>query len=193
MAAWPALVGHERWRASQAAALVDSSNARQQQEPSPCVGGIELTCVHLPVTCTPEVSPHPIGNVLAPSTHRPRSLPRVGLHFGASPALRAAQWYGRGPHECYPDRKVRRQWVAMSGCGLGPHNAWRWPQGQAAAAGAATAAVPAWQCRAPDRMHYQMAPPVLTKSVGPAAGRRLAAASLYGQGGGPPRALRLPQ
>ena len=31
-----------------------------------------------------------------------RSLPRVGLCFGAPSSLQHVQWYGRGPHECYP-------------------------------------------------------------------------------------------
>lgn len=33
--------------------------------------------------------------------HR-RSLPRVGVCFGVSSELDEVQWYGRGPHECYP-------------------------------------------------------------------------------------------
>ncbi|PRW56286.1 Beta-galactosidase isoform A [Chlorella sorokiniana] len=35
-----------------------------------------------------------------------KSLPRVGICFGVPSALDAVQWYGRGPHECYPDRKA---------------------------------------------------------------------------------------
>lgn len=34
-----------------------------------------------------------------------RSLPRVGLHLGVPPEYKQAHWYGRGPHECYPDRQ----------------------------------------------------------------------------------------
>jgi beta-galactosidase len=34
------------------------------------------------------------------------SLPRVGLHALVAPHLQHARWYGRGPHECYPDRKT---------------------------------------------------------------------------------------
>jgi len=35
------------------------------------------------------------------------SLPRVGLHVEVDGALGArVQWRGRGPHECYPDRKL---------------------------------------------------------------------------------------
>ena len=33
------------------------------------------------------------------------SLPRVGIEFGVCQAFQRVQWYGRGPHECYPDRK----------------------------------------------------------------------------------------
>ena len=31
-----------------------------------------------------------------------RSLPRVGVCFGVPSGLQRVQWYGRGPHECYP-------------------------------------------------------------------------------------------
>ncbi|KAK9814513.1 hypothetical protein WJX72_007158 [[Myrmecia] bisecta] len=34
-----------------------------------------------------------------------KSLPRVGLHFAVPSDLTQAEWYGRGPLECYPDRK----------------------------------------------------------------------------------------
>jgi beta-galactosidase len=34
-----------------------------------------------------------------------RSLARVGLHFTMQPAPGGLQWQGRGPHECYWDRK----------------------------------------------------------------------------------------
>ena len=36
-----------------------------------------------------------------------RSLARVGVHFTVPPSIGAAgvAWYGRGPHECYPDRQ----------------------------------------------------------------------------------------
>lgn len=34
------------------------------------------------------------------------SLPRVGLEFQIPEALEQTQWYGRGPHETYPDRKT---------------------------------------------------------------------------------------
>eukprot|EP01025_Chloroclados_australasicus_P019168 TRINITY_DN2033_c0_g1_i9.p1 TRINITY_DN2033_c0_g1~~TRINITY_DN2033_c0_g1_i9.p1 ORF type:complete len:1223 (-),score=161.18 TRINITY_DN2033_c0_g1_i9:1369-4983(-) len=34
-----------------------------------------------------------------------KSLPRVGLEFILDKSLTAIQWYGRGPHECYPDRQ----------------------------------------------------------------------------------------
>jgi beta-galactosidase len=32
-------------------------------------------------------------------------LPRVGTLLEVVPGLEAAEWFGRGPHECYPDRK----------------------------------------------------------------------------------------
>ena len=36
-----------------------------------------------------------------------RSLARVGVHFTVPRSVGAAgvAWYGRGPHECYPDRR----------------------------------------------------------------------------------------
>ncbi len=33
-------------------------------------------------------------------------LLKVGLHFGCPQDLKNAEWYGRGPHECYCDRKT---------------------------------------------------------------------------------------
>ncbi len=33
-------------------------------------------------------------------------LPKIGLACSLSPALSAAKWYGRGPQECYSDRKA---------------------------------------------------------------------------------------
>jgi beta-galactosidase len=33
-------------------------------------------------------------------------LPRIGLACALVPALERARWYGRGPHECYSDRKT---------------------------------------------------------------------------------------
>jgi len=33
-------------------------------------------------------------------------LPRVGLGTALAPGFETARWYGRGPHECYPDRKA---------------------------------------------------------------------------------------
>lgn len=32
-------------------------------------------------------------------------LPRIGIRFGVTADLDALRWYGRGPHECYPDRQ----------------------------------------------------------------------------------------
>jgi beta-galactosidase len=32
-------------------------------------------------------------------------LPRVGMAFALAPGFEVLQWYGRGPHESYPDRK----------------------------------------------------------------------------------------
>jgi beta-galactosidase len=31
-------------------------------------------------------------------------LPRVGMRFDLVPGFEVLEWYGRGPHECYPDR-----------------------------------------------------------------------------------------
>lgn len=33
-------------------------------------------------------------------------LPRVGIEFGLEKTLDQVRWYGRGPFECYPDRKA---------------------------------------------------------------------------------------
>lgn len=32
-------------------------------------------------------------------------MARVGVHFAVPGDLQNVQWYGRGPHECYWDRK----------------------------------------------------------------------------------------
>lgn len=50
------------------------------------------------------------GNVLVSydvdaSAARISTLPRVGVQFTVDKGLREVQWYGRGPFECYPDRK----------------------------------------------------------------------------------------
>jgi beta-galactosidase len=34
------------------------------------------------------------------------SLPRVGLRTSVPAGLKSASWWGRGPHECYWDRKA---------------------------------------------------------------------------------------
>ena len=34
-----------------------------------------------------------------------RSLARVGVHLGVPSQFSAVEWYGRGPHENYADRK----------------------------------------------------------------------------------------
>lgn len=34
-----------------------------------------------------------------------RSLPRIGVHLGVPAQYTQVHWYGRGPHECYPDRQ----------------------------------------------------------------------------------------
>ena len=33
------------------------------------------------------------------------NVPRIGLKFSLSPEFKYIEWYGRGPHENYPDRK----------------------------------------------------------------------------------------
>lgn len=38
------------------------------------------------------------------------ALPRVGLRLVLPAEFREATWLGRGPHECYPDRKASAQW-----------------------------------------------------------------------------------
>ncbi|KAK9808191.1 hypothetical protein WJX73_006921 [Symbiochloris irregularis] len=41
---------------------------------------------------------------LAPNLYK--SLPRVGVHWVMPEANTRVDWYGKGPHECYPDRKT---------------------------------------------------------------------------------------
>lgn len=45
---------------------------------------------------------------VVPNSHLP-PLPRVGLEFHIEKALDRVEWYGRGPFECYPDRKSAAQ------------------------------------------------------------------------------------
>lgn len=40
-----------------------------------------------------------------PDSHLP-PLPRVGVQFNVPKEMRNVEWYGRGPFECYPDRKM---------------------------------------------------------------------------------------
>ncbi|XP_027114160.1 uncharacterized protein LOC113760377 [Coffea eugenioides] len=40
-----------------------------------------------------------------PSSHLP-PLPRVGVEFHLDTTMEVIRWYGRGPFECYPDRKI---------------------------------------------------------------------------------------
>jgi len=47
-----------------------------------------------------EALPAPLPPDLLPS------LARVGAHVPLPPATEEVEWYGRGPHECYPDRKL---------------------------------------------------------------------------------------
>ena len=58
------------------------------------------------------------GQVLLDCAVEPKStlppLPRVGLRLRADKSLERAVWYGRGPHECYPDRKLSAH-VAVHG------------------------------------------------------------------------------
>ncbi|KAL8246647.1 hypothetical protein R6Q59_007863 [Mikania micrantha] len=50
------------------------------------------------------------GDVILVSNVKPRSdlppLPRVGIEFHLEKSLNNVKWYGRGPFECYPDRKA---------------------------------------------------------------------------------------
>lgn len=54
--------------------------------------------VHLDFNATNSL-PEPLADGLNPS------LPRVGVVFGVPENFQRVEWYGRGPHECYPDRK----------------------------------------------------------------------------------------
>lgn len=50
------------------------------------------------------------GDVILVSYVKPRSdlppLPRVGVEFHLEKSINNVKWYGRGPFECYPDRKA---------------------------------------------------------------------------------------
>ncbi|KAI7729494.1 hypothetical protein M8C21_024494 [Ambrosia artemisiifolia] len=50
------------------------------------------------------------GDVVLVSHVKPRSdlppLPRVGVEFHLEKSINNVKWYGRGPFECYPDRKA---------------------------------------------------------------------------------------
>lgn len=43
------------------------------------------------------------------------ALPRVGVRFRLAADLTEAAWYGRGPHECLPDR-CRGAWIGAHAC-----------------------------------------------------------------------------
>ncbi len=48
-----------------------------------------------------------ISNQVTPSGFtKITALPRVGLKLALGPAMEKVEWYGRGPHENYPDRKT---------------------------------------------------------------------------------------
>lgn len=53
------------------------------------------------------------GNVITSYDVQPSSvistLPRVGVQFNVEKEFREVEWYGRGPFECYPDRKSAAQ------------------------------------------------------------------------------------
>ncbi|KAL9233819.1 hypothetical protein vseg_008766 [Gypsophila vaccaria] len=53
------------------------------------------------------------GDVIINTRVEPRSdlppLPRVGVEFHVDKALDKVRWYGKGPYECYPDRKSAAQ------------------------------------------------------------------------------------
>lgn len=50
------------------------------------------------------------GDVILKCKMRPRSglppLPRIGIEFHLEKSMDEIKWYGRGPFECYPDRKA---------------------------------------------------------------------------------------
>ena len=50
------------------------------------------------------------GDVIVDLNVEPNSdlppLPRVGIEFNLEKTLDQVRWYGRGPFECYPDRKA---------------------------------------------------------------------------------------
>ena len=47
-----------------------------------------------------------LHQAVAPQGEMPEWLPRAGLELVLAPHLDAIAWYGRGPHETYPDRKT---------------------------------------------------------------------------------------
>ena len=58
-----------------------------------------------------DLSPLPLPSHPLPSGLHP-SLPRVGVRTSIPPHLSRATWLGRGPHECYADRRT----AAYLGC-----------------------------------------------------------------------------
>eukprot|EP00879_Flechtneria_rotunda_P008594 GHRR01009005.1.p1 GENE.GHRR01009005.1~~GHRR01009005.1.p1 ORF type:complete len:410 (+),score=156.88 GHRR01009005.1:1132-2361(+) len=98
--------------ALQATATVESSAAQQGCDPE---GAIHVTASYTIITNNPCGQPCVLGDwdidatgalpaKLPTSLHR--SLPRVGLHGLVPARYQGIAWYGRGPHECYPDRKA---------------------------------------------------------------------------------------
>ncbi|CAO2816155.1 unnamed protein product [Amaranthus hypochondriacus] len=53
------------------------------------------------------------GDIIIETNVKPRSdlppLPRVGIEFHVDKAVDKVNWYGKGPFECYPDRKSAAQ------------------------------------------------------------------------------------
>ncbi|KAK6233542.1 hypothetical protein QUC31_005948 [Theobroma cacao] len=56
---------------------------------------------------------HASGDIIIDSNVKPSSslppLPRVGVEFHLEKSVDQVKWYGRGPFECYPDRKAAAQ------------------------------------------------------------------------------------
>jgi beta-galactosidase len=74
--------------------------SEQRFAPEPSGAGLTVQTVHT-IHGSGHVS---VEAVVVPDTSLP-TLPRIGMRCGVRTGLKHLRWYGRGPHESYPDRK----------------------------------------------------------------------------------------